>query len=310
LPPISFEGRAIVVTGGGRGLGRAQALLLASRGAQVVVADNGTAADGGSPDDSPAETVRKEIQSAGGTAVVCTADLATEAGAAEAIETSVRAFGRVDGIGHFASTCPPPAPADQLSSRALELVMRVNPFAALWLARAAWPHMARQNYGRIVLLTSHGAYGAMGAATYGAAKAAIIGVMRCLALEGIESGILVNAASPSARTRMTEQFPASPYADWFLKTMEPEKVAAAIGLLLSEECAVHGEVFAMGGGRVARMTFAETEGIIGSGASMEEMRDIFPRVIEDTRFFYPRNLAERSEKVASLFGFGGAGETS
>ncbi|HEX8056345.1 MAG TPA: SDR family NAD(P)-dependent oxidoreductase [Novosphingobium sp.] len=302
---IRFEGRAVLVTGGGRGLGRATALLLASRGAQVVVADNGAAMDGEAASTGPADAVVAEIIAAGGTAVACTADLASEAGAAEAVAASVGAFGRIDGIVHFASPCPDLKAADRLSSRDLELVMRVNPFAALWMARAAWPHMARQHYGRIVLMPSGAIYGAMGNTDYAAAKGAYVAITRCLALEGPKDNVRVNAISPSARTRMTERFHPSAYAEWFYQTMQPEKVAVTAAWLLSEDCNVNGEIFAVGGGRIARMMIAENEGVIGSGTSIEEVRAMMPEVMADGRFFHAKDLGERSAKVASLFGFDG-----
>jgi NAD(P)-dependent dehydrogenase (short-subunit alcohol dehydrogenase family) len=296
----------MLITGAGRGLGRAQALLLASRGARVVVADNGTAMDGEEASRGPAESVVTEIQAAGGEAIACTADLAGESGAEEAVQACLRSFDRIDGIIHYASTCPDLGTADQLSTRDFELVMRINAFAGLWMARAAWPHMMRQGYGRIVYMTSGGAYGGMGSGTYAAAKASIIGLMRCLAIEGAGQGIMVNAVAPSAHTRMTDRFQASAYADWFFETMAPEKVASAVAWLASEACDIHGEVFAIGGGRIARITLAETEGVIGSGASIEEAGELMPRVMADQSFFYPKDLAERSGKVAALFGFDGS----
>lgn len=302
---IGFDGRVILVTGGGRGLGRATALLLAERGAAVVVADNGAAMDGAAASSGPAETVAAEIAAGGGKAVACTADLAIEAGAEAAVQAGVDAFGRIDGLIHFASPCPDLKAADRLSTHDLELVMRVNPFAALWMARAAWPHMVRQRYGRFVFMPSGAIYGAMGNTDYAAAKAAYLGITRCLALEGPRDGIRVNAISPSARTRMTDRFHPSAYAEWFYATMPPEKVAVAAAWLLSEACTVNGEIFAVGGGRIARMAIAENEGAIGSGASIEEVGDLMPRVMADERFFHPKDLGERSARVAALFGFDG-----
>jgi NAD(P)-dependent dehydrogenase (short-subunit alcohol dehydrogenase family) len=300
---IRFDGRAIVVTGAGRGLGRAQALLLASRGASVVVSDNGTAKDGEDPSTGPAASVVAEIQAAGGKAVACTADLSTDEGATAAVQACLDAFGRIDGIAHYASSCPPLKSPDQLSTRDLELVMRINAGAAMWMARAAWPHMARAGYGRIVLTTSGGAYGARNNADYSSAKAAQIGLTRCLAVDGAEHGILVNAVAPSAHTRMTDGFFPGKFADWFAEIMAPEKVAASAAYLLSEECAITGETFAMGGGRIARIALAEGEGVVGVDLSIEEVREMMPRVMADTTFFKPRNLGERSLKVASILGF-------
>lgn len=153
---IRFDGRAVLVTGGCRGLGRTHALLLASKGAKVVVADHGVAMDGESPDRGPAHAVVVEIEAAGGVAVACTADLATEAGAMQAVQTSLDAFGRIDGIVHNASTVPDLTPADRLSTHDIDLVMRVNAYAGMWLARAAWPHMVARKLGRILYTTSVG----------------------------------------------------------------------------------------------------------------------------------------------------------
>jgi hypothetical protein len=159
-------------------------------------------------------------------------------------------------------------------------------------------------------MTSAGIYGSLGNAHYAAAKSAYIGIMRCLAVEGANLGILVNAAAPSARTRMTERFQASAYADWFYETMPPEKVAVGAAYLLSEACEVSGEIFSLGGGRIARIRLAENEGVVASGASVEQVRDAIPQVMADSTFFYPKDLSERSVRVADLFGFKGGLESS
>lgn len=307
---IRFDGQAILVTGAGRGLGRAHAMVLASRGAKIVVADNGAAMDGADSSSAPAESVVADITAAGGEAIACTADIATESGSNQAVAASLNAYGRIDGILHNASTSPDLMAADMLSSHDLDIVMRVNPFAGLWMARAAWPHMVRRHYGRIVYMTSGGIYGALGNAPYAAAKSAYIGMARCLALEGVKHGILVNVVAPAARTRMTEGFQPSAYADWFFKMMLPEKVSVGAAYLMSEECKIYGEIFSMGGGRIARITIAETEGVVGSGTSIEEVRDAMPRVMADASFFYPKDLSERSARVAQLFGFDGGLDTS
>jgi hypothetical protein len=108
---------------------------------------------------------------------------------------------------------------------------------------------------------------------------------------------------------MTEGFPPGAYADWFQRIMTPEKVAAAGAFLLSETCEVSGEAFAIGGSRIARVTLAEAEGVTGLETT-EDARAGMPQVMADTRFFYPRDLSERSAKVAGVFGFDGGLDTS
>jgi NAD(P)-dependent dehydrogenase (short-subunit alcohol dehydrogenase family) len=307
---IRYDDRAILITGSGRGLGRVHALLLASRGAKVVVADNGVSQDGSDPGAGPAQSVVAEIKAAGGQAVACTADLSTGDGAIQAVQASLDAFGRIDAIIHNASTCPDLAPVDEMSSRDIEILIRINPLAGAWMIRAAWPHMVKQHYGRIVLTTSAGFYGSFGTVPYATAKAAYMGMTRTLAVEGRPHGICVNAISPCARTRMTERFEPSEYTEWFLKTMPPEKVSVAVAYLVSDECQINGETFNIGGGRIARLTFAEADGIIGTGASIEEVRDMMPAVMADETFFYPKDLAEWSGKINDLFGFKGSSEAA
>jgi NAD(P)-dependent dehydrogenase (short-subunit alcohol dehydrogenase family) len=305
---VRFDGRAILVTGAGRGLGRAHARLLASRGAKVVVADNGAAMDGEDPSAGPAQAVVAEIAAGGGEAVACTVDIATEDGSAAAVEACLNAYGRIDGLLHNASTVPDNAPIERLSTHDLDVVMRVNAYAALWMTRAAWPHMTAQGYGRILYMTSAGIYGSEGNAPYAAAKAAVVGVMRCLALEGVKHGVFVNLVAPAALTRMTERLPASDYAAWFARTMAPEKVSAGVAYLLSEDCRIYGEMLHMGGGRVARMTLAESDGVLLAGDAIEDVRAVLPQVLAQTDFFHPKDLGERSLAVAQRLGYrGGVG---
>lgn len=302
---IRFDGKAILVTGAGRGMGRDHALLLASRGASVIVADNGSAMDGSAAAAGPAESVVAEITDAGGTAVPCTADLSTEEGSAAAVRTSVDAFGRIDGVLHNASTSPNMYSPDQVPTDQLDLVMRINAYAGFWLTRAAWPHMRAQGGGRIVYVASHSIYGVAGAAPYASAKSAYIGMARSFAPEGAPLNILCNVIMPTARTRMTERMPPSEYADWLWATMDPGKVALGAAYLLSDECEIYGEMFSVGGGRVARIRLAETPGVMGPEESIEEMRDAFATVMAQDAYIYPKDQQERVSIVHPTMGFTG-----
>jgi NAD(P)-dependent dehydrogenase (short-subunit alcohol dehydrogenase family) len=302
---IRFDGRAILVTGAGRGIGRAHARLLASRGAKVLVADYGAATDGQAPSSAPADAVVAEIQATGGEAAACAADIATEAGSNAAVEACLATFGRIDGLLHNASTMPDNTPADRISTRDLDLVMRVNAYAAIWLTRAAWPHMTAQGYGRVVFKSSAGVFGSEGNAPYAAAKAAVIGAMRCFAPEGAPHGVLVNVVAPGAYTRMTERLPESDFAAWFAETMRAERVAPGVAWLMSEACDIHGEMFHIGGGRISRLVLGETRGALTADDRIETAAAAFPKVMAETEIAYPKVLTERALTVARELGYGG-----
>jgi len=193
----SFAGRVAVVTGAGRGIGRAYAHLLGARGAQVVVNDLGGSMAGDGVDTGPAAAVVDEITAAGGTAAADTNDVSTVAGGAALIEGAVERFGRVDALVNNAGIIRwagmPEADADNL-----ERHLAVHVGGSFHTTRAAWLHMVERGYGRIVMTTSAGVFGLPNNLGYAAAKGAVIGLTRSLAVAGARHGIGVNAIAPAA----------------------------------------------------------------------------------------------------------------
>jgi NAD(P)-dependent dehydrogenase (short-subunit alcohol dehydrogenase family) len=239
---ISLEGRVAVVTGAGRGLGREHALLLGARGAQVIVNDVGGALDGESAGDSPAEQVVAEIQSAGGTAIADATDVSSIEGASQIVDLATTTFGRLDVLVNNAGILRDKS-FSKMTAAEVDPVMKVHVGGTIWMTKAAWPVFIEQGYGRVVNTTSAaGIFGNFGQANYAAAKAAIVGVTKTLAIEGARHGIQVNAIEPGARTRMTEDL-LGDLAD----SLDPALVAPLVLWLASRECASTGEVYNVGG---------------------------------------------------------------
>lgn len=266
--PLGFEGRVAVVTGAGRGLGRAYALLLASRGAAVVVNDSGGTLTGDGTDAGPAAEVAAEIVAAGGVAVASTASVATADGGAAIINTALEAFGRVDVLIHNAGNVRR-APLAQMSYDDFDAVLDVHLRGAFHVVRPAFPVMLEREYGRIVLTSSIGGlYGNHEVANYGVAKAGIIGLSNVAALEGAPANVRCNVVVPAAVTRMAEGIDTSAYPP-----MGPELVAPVVGWLSHESCSVTGEIFVALAGRVARAVIAESPGAYRASWSIEEVAE-------------------------------------
>ena len=273
MSEIRLDGQVAVVTGAGRGLGRAHALLLAERGAQVVVNDVG-----GSPDDeggaiTPAQQVVDEIRAAGGAAVIDDNDVSTPEGAARVVDLATSTYGRLDVLVNNAGILRDRSFA-KISAEEIDSVMNVHVGGTLWMSKAAWPVMTEQEGGRIINTTSAaGLFGNFGQANYAAAKAAIIGLTKTLAIEGARSGVLVNAIEPGARTRMTENL-LGDLAD----SLDPSLVAPLVLWLGSRECTATGEVYNVGGGRVARVLVAQTPGVFARDLTAEHIRNTWDEI--------------------------------
>lgn len=274
---LRFDDRVAVITGGGRGLGREYALLLAARGAKVVVNDPGVSLTGTGVDEGPAHHVVREIIAAGGQAVASTDSVATADGGKAIVDTAIENFGRVDILIHNAGTVRRGS-LKELSYEDFESVLDVHLRGAFHVVRAAFPLMCAAGYGRIVLTSSIGGlYGNQGVANYAAAKAGILGLTNVVALEGTAEGVICNAIIPGAVTRMAEGLDTSAYPP-----MGSDLVAPAVGWLAHESCSVTGEFFVAIAGRVARAFIAETPGVYQPSWSIEDIAANIDNIRDDT----------------------------
>lgn len=266
MPELRFDDRVAVVTGAGRGLGRAYALLLAARGATVVVNDSGGGLTGDGADAGPANDVVREITAAGGEAVACTESVATAAGGRAIIDSALEHYGRIDILIHNAGTVRRGS-LKEMSYEDFDAVVDVHLRGAFHVVRPAFPLMCRARYGRIVLTSSIGGlYGNHGVANYAAAKAGMIGLSDVVALEGAPDGVKCNVIVPAAETRMAEGIDTSAYPPW-----GPELVAPVVGWLAHEACSITGEMLTAIAGRVARVAVAEAPGVYRSSWSIEDV---------------------------------------
>jgi NAD(P)-dependent dehydrogenase (short-subunit alcohol dehydrogenase family) len=266
MPDLRFDDRVAVVTGGGRGLGRSYAMLLASLGAKVVVNDPGGGLTGDGIDAGPADEVVREIAAAGGQAVASTDSVATAAGGKAIIDTALDSYGRIDILVHNAGIVRR-ASLKEMSYEDFDAVLDVHLRGAFHVVRPAFPVMCDAGYGRIVLTSSIGGlYGNHEVANYAAAKAGVIGLSNVAALEGAAEGVQSNVVVPAAVTRMAEGIDTSAYPP-----MGPELVAPVVGWLAHESCSVTGEVLIALAGRVARAVVTETSGRYRTSWSIEDV---------------------------------------
>ena len=252
---VDFADRVAIVTGAGGGLGREHALLLASRGAAVVVNDLGGDVHGLGASASAADSVVDEIRSAGGVAVADYGSVSDPESAEAIVQGAIDEFGRIDIVVNNAGILRDKSFAN-LEWPDLAAVLDVHLKGAFYVTRPAFVRMKEQGYGRIVLTSSSsGLMGNFGQANYGAAKMGLVGLMNVLKLEGAKSGIRVNAVAPIARTRMTEEIFGEAVAHF-----DPSYVAPAVAYLASESCQVNGEIWSVGGGSVSRFFIGLTHG--------------------------------------------------
>ncbi|MFC6281950.1 MULTISPECIES: SDR family NAD(P)-dependent oxidoreductase [Polaromonas] len=257
-----LQRRSAIVTGAGKGLGRAYALHLASRGASVLV-NNRRHAGEADAQTSAMQTVNA-IRAAGGVAEANWSDVRDPDSGEAMVQQAHAHFGRLDIV--VANAGVDKASSFQKQSMAdFRQIFDIGFFGNLHLAHAAWPYLVKQSYGRVILTASSaGLYGNYGQAAYSAAKAAVIGLMRALAVEGQRNGIRVNVIAPYGYSQMTAPYMTGDMARLF----DPAYVAPLVGWLAGESCDVSGEVLVSGAGLLRRAGIGET------GARLQEQDGI------------------------------------
>ncbi len=295
-----FEGRVAIVTGAGRGIGRAYARLLAERGAHVVVNDLGGSMEGVGVDAGPASTVVAEIAAAGGTALADHHDVATTDGAQAVVDAAVEQYGRVDIVINNAGIIRWAGLPD-VDAANLEQHLAVHVFGSFNTTRAAWPHMVDQGYGRIVMTTSSGMFGLPANLSYATAKAGVIGMTRSLTVAGAAHGIKVNLIAPAAMTRMAGG-PTDEVAED--DPMAPDLVAPMAAFLAHEDCPVSGEIYAAGAGRFARFFIATTAGYVQATSvpTVEDIAEHWAEINDETGYSVPADLMDWSAGFTAHLG--------
>ncbi|MFM2077132.1 MAG: hypothetical protein RJA49_1022 [Actinomycetota bacterium] len=301
MSELGYDGKVVIITGAGGGLGRQHALLMASRGALVVINDLGGAVDGSGSDKGAAQHVVDEIKGLGGDAVADTNSVATPEGGKAIVQTAVDAYGRVDVVINNAGILRDKAFHNMTFNDAetdlLNPVLDVHLKGAFHVTQPAWVLMREQGYGRIVSTSSAaGVFGNFGQTNYGAAKMGLVGFTRVLAVEGAKYNIKANAIAPLALTRMTESIMGG-----LGDKLDPGLVSPLVAYLAHEDCPVTGQTFSVGGGRVAHVFIGETQGYHNANLSMEDVRDNWATITDRDGFGVPNNLGEETAMFLPFF---------
>jgi NAD(P)-dependent dehydrogenase (short-subunit alcohol dehydrogenase family) len=282
MSKIRFEGRVALITGAGRGLGRAYAELLGTRGAKVVVNDPGGSLSGEGSDQRPAISVADAIRAAGGEAVANFDAVGSPGAAASMVGQAIEQFGRIDIIINNAGIFLPLHDFAETTTASFEAVFSVHTMGAIEIIRQAWPHMVGQSYGRIVNTgSSVGYYGTRGRLEYGVAKAALHGLTRCLSHESVDHGIHVNLIAPGALTRPGEERAGGNPPEALRQSFSPNLVAPIVAWLAHEDCKSNGQSYTSIAGTTTRIKIAETAGLGSDNPTIEDIRDYFDQIEGD-----------------------------
>jgi NAD(P)-dependent dehydrogenase (short-subunit alcohol dehydrogenase family) len=282
MDKISFNGKVVIVTGAGSGLGREYALEFAKRGASVVVNDLGVARDGSGSSSSAADNVVNEIKSLGGKAVANYDSVATPEGGNGIVKTAVDAFGTVDVLVNNAGFLRDKS-LTKMTIEEWDAIMSVHLRGAFCVTQPALAVMREHNYGRIIVTSStSGIFGNFGQGNYGAAKMGLVGFMNVLKLEASKYNVHVNAIAPTAYSRMTENLIPPELAP----KLQAKFNVPMVVYLCSEECPENGSIFTMGAGWYAKTAIVCAAGAcLGDGSRdipAEEIRENFGKISDMT----------------------------
>jgi NAD(P)-dependent dehydrogenase (short-subunit alcohol dehydrogenase family) len=275
---IRFDGKVVIVTGAGGGLGRCHALEFARRGARVVVNDLGGSVDGTGGSSEAAQKVVAEIEAAGGTAIANGASVTDDAGVAHLVKQTMDAYGRIDVLIANAGILRDKS-FSKMELKDFEAVLAVHVMGTVKPTKAVWQIMRDQQYGRIVVTTSStGLYGNFGQTNYGAAKLGLVGFMNTLKLEGAKDNIKVNAISPVAATRMTEGI----IPPQVFEMLKPEYVTPAVVFMASED-APTGVIMTAGAGIFSAAEIIESNGVnLGHNADADTVAEYWTKISDFT----------------------------
>lgn len=298
MKDIRFDDRVAVITGAGGGLGRTYALLLASRGASVVVNDLGGSPDGSGAGQSAADRTVEEIRAAGGKAVASYDSVSTPAGGEAIVKAALDAFGRVDVVINNAGVLRDKTFV-KMTPEDLDVVVDVHLRGAFHVTWPAFRAMKQNGYGRIVFTASAaGLFGNFGQTNYGAAKMGLAGLSNVLAIEGAKYGIRSNVIAPIAKTRMTEEL-LGPLAEH----VKPELVAPLVAYLCSEACEVTHEIYSVGGGRFARIFVGLTPGWFAGKGTVPTVEDVASHLDEIRSldgYIVPDGIGDEMRQISRL----------
>jgi len=293
---IRFDNRVAIVTGAGNGLGRSHALLLASRGASVVVNDPGGARDGKGGDHAAADKVVAEIRAAGGRAVANYDSVAERESAANIVKTATDAFGTVDIVVNNAGILRDKS-FHNMTLDDFEFVLKVHLLGSAYVSHAAFPIMRAKSFGRIVMTSSNsGIYGNFGQTNYAAAKLGVVGLMNALRLEGQKYNVFVNSIAPVAGTRMTEDL----MPPEIVKKLDPDLVSPMVAYMCSEQCQHTGAIFTAGAGYFSTIEYREGAGVRLPGSpTVDDVAANIDRIADMSSMTRYRTS---SEEVAAVLG--------